>query len=216
MKYLRPLVYGLDVSSVVAELDAHPELWNRYTLRTEGYAPAHNGVSDIWIRYRAIDELHALRKEYPHPNEVVVHFVGEPHESVWYSAIDLLPNLRTLIFDLMRHFEAERLGGVLITRIPPGGEVKPHIDHGWHATTYEKIAVQLKSAPGQTFCYDDGAFECAPGTVYSFNNNETHWVSNGSTVERITCIVCVKRDQRLKPLWCGDGERDATPRQMGA
>lgn len=203
MKYLRGLAdLGDVVEPIVAELAAHPELWNEHTLRTEGYAPAHNAVSDIWVRYRAWDEL----THDSSGNPLVVPFVSEPHESVWYPGSDKLPSLRSLVFEICRYFEVERLGGVLITRIPPGGEVKPHIDRGWHAGYYEKIAVQLKSAPGQAFCYDDGQFECEPGTVYTFDNSEKHWVSNQSDRERITAIVCIRRDQRFPPLFRAVGD----------
>lgn len=206
MKYLQPLVYGLEIDPVVAELDTNPQLWNQYTLRTGGCAPVHNAVSDIWVRYRAwveweryqvgetvgdVTQLHRTR---------VAQFVGEEHESVWYPAGYQLVALRSLIFELMRHVEAERLGGVLITRIPPGGKVLPHIDRGWHAGYYEKLAVQLKSAPGQAFCYADGRFECPAGTVYAFDNSQEHWVDNDSDVERQTLIICLRRDQRLPPL----------------
>lgn len=195
MKYLRELAGPISMDSIVAELAAHPELWNRYTLRT-GYGDSPHGVDDVWIRYRDFNDILIKGMAFQ-------DFIGTEHESVWYPAIDVLPSLKSLIFETMRYFECERLGGVLITRIPPGGEVKPHVDGGWHATYYEKIALQIKSAPGQAFCYADGEFECASGTVYSFNNNEAHWVSNKSDVERITCIVCVKRDIRLKPLYEG-------------
>ena len=67
--------------------------------------------------------------------------------------------MKPLVFDLMRLFEAESLGMVLITRIPAGGEVKPHVDVGWHAQHYLKFALQLKSAPGQKFCYEGTEFQ---------------------------------------------------------
>lgn len=215
MKYLQPMVYGLEIDPVVAELDSHWELWNQYTLRTGGCAPVHNAVSDIWVRYRAWDEWQGIQEEYKthcrngmpwNPDAEQRHkwaladFVAEEHESVWYTAGYQLLALRSLIFELMRHVEAERLGGVLITRIPPGGKVLPHIDRGWHAKYYEKIAVQLKSAPGQAFCYADGRFECPAGTVYAFDNSQEHWVDNDSDVERQTLIICLRRDQRLPPL----------------
>jgi hypothetical protein len=201
MKYLKPLAWGLEVAPILAELDAAPELWNQHTLRTSGAAPAHNAVSDIWVRYRSYQELRS-----PADLGAIKDYIGQPHESVWYDAIDKLPSLRALIFEICRYFEAERLGGVLITRIPPGGEVKPHIDRGWHATYYEKIAVQLRCAPEQAFHFADGEFRCPAGTVYTFDNNQKHWVSNESTVERITAIICVRRDQRQKRLVEASGD----------
>lgn len=207
MKYLRRLVVNCRIRPIVAQLDQYPELWNQHTLRTR-YGDSPHAVDDIWVRYRAWKDWSVARKsrDMSQPNAqmaAIGDFTGQEHDSVWYPAIDALPVLKSVIFDLMRYFECERLGGVLITRIQPGGHVKPHIDRGWHATYYEKIAIQIKSAPGQAFCYADGEFECEPGTIYSFNNNEEHWVSNKSLVERITCIICVKRDQRLPRLYEG-------------
>lgn len=207
MKHLKQLAAGLDVAPIVAELAANEDLWNAYTLRTSGAAPAHNQVSDIWVRYRPWETYLELREfigyglqgQYSE-GHAIEQFVSEEHESTWYPAIDKLPSLRSLIFEVCRYWEVERLGGVLITRIPPGGEVKPHIDRGWHATYYEKIAVQLASNQAQAFHFEDGAFRCEPGTVYTFDNNYSHWVSNESAEPRMTCIVCVRRDQRQKRL----------------
>lgn len=226
MKYLRPLVYGIDVSLAVAQLDGLKYLgyWNEYKLRT-GYGDSPHKVDDIWVRYRAWEEWLGIKSAHqnqpflvgetvgdvtrldrPPYNEAlaVAQFVGEEHESVWYPAAYQLTHLCSLIFDLMHLYRVERLGGVLITRIPPGGKVLPHIDGGWHASYYEKIALQLKSAPKQGFCFADGSFECEPGTAYAFDNSQEHWVNNDSDVERVTCIICVRRDQRLKPLHRGD------------
>lgn len=208
MKYLQKLAeVRTDIIPIQQELEEHPQLWNQHTLRTEGYAPAHNEVSDIWVRYNVWDEYLRLKQVPGMPPDVAVaQFVCAQHESVWYPASDHLPCLKSFIFEAMRYWEVERLGGVLITRIPPGGSVAPHVDGGWHAGYYEKIALQIQSAPGQTFCFEDGEFECDPGTVYSFDNNHTHWVSNRSAVERITAIICVRRDQRLKPLSHAPGD----------
>jgi hypothetical protein len=128
-------------------------------------------------------------------------FISEPHESVWYPGSDHLPLLKDFIFEACRYWQVERLGGVLITRIPPHGEVKPHKDGGWHAVHYQKLALQIHSAPGQVFWYEDGEFECEPGTIYTFDNSQPHAVYNRSDQQRVTCIICVKRDARLPPLW---------------
>jgi hypothetical protein len=193
MKYLRQLAGPIPVEPIVAELEAHPQLWNRYEMRT-GYADSPHQVDDIWVRFRDFNDI--LIK-----GMALQDFVGTEHESRWYPAIDVLPSLKSLIFETMRYFEVERLGGVLITRIPPGGEVKWHTDSGWHAQHYSKLAVQLKSVLGQAFCFEDGQFECEPGTVYAFDNSVPHRVINPTDQERITLIMCVRTDQRKPPLW---------------
>lgn len=195
MKSLRALRSNLLVGMIRGQLDTHPELWNQHSLRTTGPAAyAHGGVSDIWVRYRDFAEWD------PSDPDGVWPFVSEAHESVWYPAANVLTALKTTIFDLCREYEVERLGGVLITKIPAGGQVAPHIDRGWHATYYEKLALQIAGNVDQAFCFDDGAFRCGSGTLYTFDNSKRHWVLNESREDRITAIICVRRDPRSRSL----------------
>jgi hypothetical protein len=177
------LMHRFDVREAVAQLDAHPELWNQHTLRTERYDTPHSGVSDIWLRFN----------DWSHYAGDVHAFTMLPHESVWYPAATQLPALRQLALDVFRFVVGESLGGVLITKIPPGGEVAPHVDSGWHATHYEKFAVQLKGNREQAFHFDDAELRPLPGDLYTFDNARRHWVTNGSDEDRITLIVCVRR-----------------------
>lgn len=183
MKYLRHLVRGIDVSKAVAQLDAHPELWDQYTLRTTFYETPHKAVSDIWVRYNAIENLN--------PDNLPAF--NDEHDSVFYPAWHVLTELRPIVFDTMRYVLGERLGGILITRIPPHGEVAPHIDRGWHAEYYSKFAISLRAAPGQTFCFEDGEFESTTGDMWTFDNSFTHWVKNPTDQERMTLIICARR-----------------------
>ena len=70
-----------------------------------------------------------------------------------------------IIYPLMSLVRGEQLGGVLITKVPAGKEVKPHTGPGWHARYYEKFAVQLQSAPGQRFCFEGESLESKPGDL---------------------------------------------------
>jgi hypothetical protein len=166
---------GVNVAPLAWALQAHPELWDRNTARTESPDSPHHGLSDIWARYCA-------------PGDDPTG----PHESVWYPEADALP-VRDIVFPLMAHVQATRLGGVLITRIPAGKQCRPHRDPGWHARYYEKFAVQIASAPGQKFCFDGEELETRPGDVFWFDNAHTHWVTNDTPHDRITLIVCLRR-----------------------
>lgn len=173
---IRLLRHGIDVSGLAWDLREQGGLWDRVTARTADQASPHHGVSDIWARYGA-------------PGEDATG----PHESVWYAGVcDALPTLRPLVADIMHAVQGERLGGILITRIPPGGEVKPHIDPGWHARYYDKYALQIESAPGQEFCFDAARLETRPGDLYTFDNSLTHWVTNPTPWHRVTLIVCIR------------------------
>jgi quercetin dioxygenase-like cupin family protein len=174
---IKKLSEGVNVQPMLWALQSHPELWNQNTARTESPASPHHGLSDIWARYAE------------NPAE------AGPHESIWYPCADLLP-VRELAYPLMAAFHGDRLGGVLITKIPAGAECKPHTDPGWHARYYQKFAVQIASAPGQRFCFEGEDLETRPGDVFWFDNAHTHWVTNPTPYERITLIVCIKTDWR--------------------
>lgn len=183
-KNIAMVARGIDVTPVLAELDALPELWNMYRMRTAFYGSPHNHISDIWVRYNAW-------ANFDPENPAAFN---DPHESVFYEAWGALPSLRELVFNVMRLVEGTRLGGILITRIPPGGRVEPHIDRGWHAGYYEKFAVSLKAGPGQAFNFEDGPFVTAPGDLFTFDNSQSHWVTNDSEEERVTLIICIRRE----------------------
>jgi hypothetical protein len=154
------------------------------------FGSPHEGVSDIWLRYRPKAELtDALRYREP----FIPRFYPE-----WHA----LPELRPIVFTLMAAFESVQLGGILITRIPPGGQVKPHNDRGsWHSEFFNsKIYVPLRA---NTLCTnwcqeEDGQYRgdtMAAGECWTFNNQVDHGVVNNGPEERITLIVCLRTER---------------------
>ena len=175
---IKHLESGLNIDHVMAELEANPKLWNAYTMRTKYANTPHLAVSDIWVRFNAWNNYQGDPVAF-----------NEMHDSVWYGD---LPAIRNLCFDVMRRVRGERLGGVLITKIPPGGSVAPHKDQSWHADYYTKYAVQLKGNLKQSFCFETSQLSPLPGDLYTFDNSKLHWVTNESDEDRITLIICVK------------------------
>jgi hypothetical protein len=193
---------GVDVKPLVEAIHAHPELWNQYGARTKVYE--HSKVSDIWVRYN----------DYANFDGNLSRF-NDKHESVWYPAAKILP-VEPLVRKVVQRILLEtshwptdgtarrylgepnagslELGGVLITKVPAGGQVLPHIDRGWHAAYYEKFAVQLAANEEQAFCFEEAELITQPGDVYTFRNDITHWVENPSDEDRMTLIVCIKRN----------------------
>lgn len=178
---------AVSVSKLQMQLKKAPQLWDQYPERTLAYGSPHSGVSDIWVRYRNRDEFNGDWAE----------FANSPHDCVWYEAADYIPAVRDIAFDLMSWVRGERLGGVLITKVPAGGRVMPHVDGGYNALTYDKFAVLLESADGQGMHYEDGCMAGDPGSVFWFRNDVPHWVVNDSTVDRITLIVCIQPEGRV-------------------
>jgi hypothetical protein len=178
---IQALPWRLDVAPLVEQIEQHPEVWNTHRMRTEHYGTPHNGVSDIWVRYN----------DWANFDGDVAAFNG-PHESVWYPVIAKIPGAWSLARKVRRLSGAAELGGVLITKIPPGGRVEPHIDRGWHAGHYRKFAVQLKGNAQQAFHFEGASLSAEPGETYTFDNSQLHWVTNDSDEDRMTLIVCVR------------------------
>jgi quercetin dioxygenase-like cupin family protein len=167
---------GLNIAPIYWALQENPLLWNQHTARTEDKESPHHGLSDIWARFG--------------PEERAED--GQPHDSIWYPSADIL-GIKQICFDVMHAVHGVELGGVLITKIPAGKKVKPHNDPGWHARRYEKYAVQITSAPGQKFCFDNEELETKPGDLFWFDNQHSHWVINPTEYERITMIICIRK-----------------------
>lgn len=180
------LPFSFDTQNALSELNDHPELWNEFNFRTATYATSpHREVSDIVLRYRPYGDF-----DVDHPEQ----FSNE-HRSVWYDAIEKLPEIRTIIDSVMWKLPTHaELGGVLITKIPAGKQVYPHSDAGhWHSSYYNnKILVLLQSAPQQTFNFINEYHTGLSGEVFSFDNHPEHWVINNSDVDRISLILAVR------------------------
>ena len=176
---IRLLPHRFDVEQAQEQL-ANPEVWNLHDERRRAYV--HAGVDDVWLRYgRDVQDMEA------------------PHVSEWYPVVHELPALWSLVRRVCRAERATELGGVLITRIPPGGRVEPHVDRGWHAGYYEKVAVQIKGDDDQAFHFEDASLSASDGETYTFDNSRLHWVTNESSRERITLIVCLRRKKMTLP-----------------
>lgn len=180
------LPFTFDVRPLQEELKAHPELWNDFRFRTESPISPHRELDDIIVRYNPRENFDGNRAKF-----------NEPHESEWYDGAKLLPSLRPLVFDLMRAVEGERLGMVLITRIPSGKQCYPHVDGGWHASYYEKFAIQVAGNPEQRFAFDGEELRTVTGDSFWFDNSHTHWVENPSGEDRITLICSIRRSTCL-------------------
>lgn len=179
---------NFDVAELHAQLAAHPELWDRHSVRKTAPGTPHSRMSDIWVRYNDV-ALAELTGDYSAFND--------KHIPVWYEAYEALPALKPIIFDLMARVQGEMLGGVLITRVPPGKTIEPHTDSSWHVDYFEKFYVSIQSAPGAVFgCYHDGVdelLEPKASECWLFDNHKIHWVQNDSGIDRITLIICIRR-----------------------
>jgi len=171
----------VDIESLQKELQT-TELWDKYPFRRLDDSP-HAEMTDIWVRYNDIQ---------PYLKAGDLSQFNCEHDSVWYDE-KLKKIIKPIANKIMHHVQGERLGGILITKLPPYGKIKPHTDSGWHAGYYDKYYVCVKDS-GSKFVFDDGHIEPSEGDVWWFDNSQTHAVENGNK-ERIAMIICIKTDK---------------------
>ena len=182
MKAYNKIQSDLDISLARKEIGNNADLFGEFNARKDA-SPVMAQMDNIWLRYGDIVEVARTGDHSKIANE---------HDSIWLKD---LPERRKLCFEIMNLVEGERLGGVLITRLPVGGEMLPHTDNGWHANYYDKYYIPLENEKGSVFGFDEGNIEPDLGDVWAFDNSYNHWVKNNSNKERIAMIVCIKQEK---------------------
>ncbi len=177
MRNFELMAAGIDVAPLRHAITRQPDLWNANTLRTAHPGTAHSEVDDIWLWFNATDTPET---------------VPDDRETIPYPAWPRLPQVRPLIFDLMRRVEGTRLGRVIVTRLAPGKSIAPHADAGAPADYYERYQFALQSLPGCLFTIGDETVSFATGDVWHIDNRETHAVVNNSADDRLAMIVDIR------------------------
>ena len=185
MRNFQLIAHSVDVIPLMNALAVNRHLWNQNTLRTQHPMSPHQEVDDIWIRFDDLEE---------YKNTGKVDHILDQYESVWYDGVRDLPQVRPLIFDLMRRVEASRIGRVLITRLAPGKRISAHVDGGDHAAYYERYHVVLQGLPGSLFRAGDETVTMHTGQVWWFDNAQEHEVVNNSADDRIHLIIDLRVD----------------------
>jgi quercetin dioxygenase-like cupin family protein len=176
----------LDVSQLKQELLSHYEEFDKYDFRRTVDGSPHTEMTDIWVRYNDIN---------PFLEKGSLDGFNSEHDSVWYPVLDKIPSAKKVALELMAKVEGERLGGVLITKLAPGGKIDRHTDAGWHAQYYDKFFVPIQIEKEATFGFDDGDIHAVEGEAWWFDNSNPHWVTNNTNCDRIAMIVCVRTEK---------------------
>lgn len=169
---------GVNVQPVMVELFRNSDLWDENTLRTKHPGTAHSQVSDILVWF----------------NDLKAKDIVNDKEVIPFRAWSVLPSLRPIIFGLMNHVQAHRLGRVIITKLPPGKEITPHVDGGAPATYFQRYQLALQSQPGCLFTIDGEIKEFKTGEIWQIDNQKTHSVQNHSADDRIACIIDLRSE----------------------
>lgn len=180
-----------DPSGLVEMLKANPGIFDAIPLRTK-FNPMMDGLHDIWVHMPRItgsletpaDVLKTYQEQY-----------AESTENVWYRGAEL-PLVRAVIYALAYDNYASEIGRVVISKLPPGCEIKAHSDSGAGNEKYVRFHWALQSAPGQVFWCGEGEdyeeYEAPTGSYFYFRNDKLHGVKNASKKDRYTLHVDLK------------------------
>jgi hypothetical protein len=176
----------VDVLPMMMALQRRPELWDRHTYRTSFTGTPFAGMSDILLRYSAPAKHEGVSDPLALVNDTMLEFYPAWHE---------LPEVRPVIFNLMRRFEGISLGRVVIARLPPGGTIAPHADdYGTYAARSDgmRFHVALQGLPGCLFHCGGETVTMASGSAWWFDHKAQHSVENHSSDDRVHLLVDVQ------------------------
>jgi len=180
MRNFLKLADNVNVLPIMIDLQRNNDLWDKNTLRTKHPGTAHSEVSDIWVWFNQIPKT---KNEVINDKEVIAY-------PAWYK----IPSIRPLILALMNQVQAIRLGRVIITRLPPGKEVTPHVDGGAPAEYYQRYQIALQCMPGNKFIIAGEEVSFKTGEIWQIDNRKIHSVVNNSADDRIVMIADLRSE----------------------
>lgn len=174
MRHFNQIASGLDFTPIVQAIARQSALWNQNSIRTTYPGTPHREADDMLLWFNDMSTPEAMLND---------------REVIAYPAWEALPQVRNVVFDLMRRTDAVRLGRTMITRLAPGARIYPHADEGSPAEYFERYQIALQSLPGCTFRADAETVHMPTGSVWWFNNRVEHEVINHSADDRLALIV---------------------------
>jgi hypothetical protein len=184
VRFFQRIATGVDVMPLLHAVQRQPELWNAKRFRTTFENTPHSGVDDIWIRFSDDEKAQG--------DTAAVMADGN---SVWHPAAAALPQIKPIVFDLMRRLEAYELNRVIITRLAPGKRILPHADdqgayvNDPHRARYHVV---LQGLPGSLFRCGDETVCMQTGEAWWFNALVEHECVNNSADDRVHMLVDVR------------------------
>lgn len=182
--------WDVDVSRLRHQIIRNWQLWNQNDFRTEYPNTPHVDVDDIWLRFSAKENL-----------VTTTRVIGDD-KPVFYPAWDILSEAKPLVKGVMAATGAYELGRVLISRIPPGGQILPHRDNDGdyvHQNDIARYHLVIQGSPGNLYrCGepdtpgDAEEVHMLTGELWWFSALKLHSVINASEDDRIHMMVDVR------------------------
>lgn len=170
------LAIGVDTAPLLAKIAEHPQLWETGHARQQYPGSAHAAAEAIILRWATDRTLEGafrcLECEDLDPARMLMPEVARITNNV-YDRVGFV----------------KYTGRSMITRLPPGGRILPHMDEGLYADVYDRFHVCLDADEGSIFRCGTETVHMAPGDIWWFNHKREHEVINGGARPRIHLIL---------------------------
>ncbi len=173
MRYFRRNASGLDVGSLLDEIAARPDAWDRGAGRQDKIA--------VQREARAIP-LRGLVK-----SKIAGRKRRDVHESRYTSVSRLFPKTRAFLEAIAAELDAEP-GRAKYVCLQPGRRVYPHIDRGAYYALRDRYHLILRSPAGSWLKSGDEEVRMREGELWWFDNKQMHEAFNDGEAERIHLI----------------------------
>ena len=174
MKHFTRLSEGVDISPLLAELDADPDLWFADTSRQRKVRCQRNTLN-IFLR--------APRKPLP-PG---AKNANDVHESRLTRAAAKFPSALAFCEGVAAASGAT-LGRATLVSLQPRSRVYPHIDVGDYYRVRDRLHLVLRSPGGSPLDAEQETVVMHEGELWVFNNKVRHSANNPSGEARVHLI----------------------------
>lgn len=186
MKHFRRLAQDIDVAPLLRAITE--PMWS-YDLYWKNHPiPVFRDVDSILLRFpQKVPYTVATEAQRQHLMRTI-----DPWECFDQPCFDELPAVRELVFQIMTRVSAERLGRVMINRLPPGKHIPAHSDIVRELKYYDRLHVVLQTNGAVDFRAGEETVQMQAGELWWFDNAAEHEVWNRGAGDRLHLIVDVR------------------------
>lgn len=171
------LLGTFDQAPALADIAEFP-LWDWLNVRRLFPLSQHYDTSDIILRANSV--------VVPQSFDIFMNGL---------EMVDYFPSfvMRDVMALAHRLALGERLGRVMLTRLPSGKSIGAHIDQGAYAEAHDRYHFCLTTNDGCVFHSGGESQHMAAGEIWWFDNRVLHSVDNFGETDRVHLIVDVRK-----------------------
>lgn len=160
---------NIEVTSLLAELESNP-IWKEDSFYKTHEVEIFKDIDCITLRYA---------------NEGS----QENKDSQVYKQF---PSIKSAVFEIMTLVQGERLGGVMVNKIPPNGVIPLHTDGLPSEMYYHRFHLVLSTNDGVITTVGDSVLDMKVGQLWWFDNSVPHTIVNTGDTDRIHLVVDIR------------------------